>query len=193
MGDVPDFLRILALIIIVYAGSFNMRVRVFKKVSEPSLRLAFIGVLSTTILLALAAHFLFGLSWLASLILGAILGGTSSEVIIAFQDAIPKTSNTRDVLLAESILNSPLSVLIPLILFDIFTNQATGGNVSLSVFYLSKFWQMMSAGVGTGLIIGYATGRTMKFVEKELTPLLSFAVALVTYSLSVSVGGSTSS
>lgn len=190
MGDVPDFLRLLALIIIVYAGAFNMRMKTFKKVSDVAIRLAFIGVIITTIILGIASHYLLGLSWLASFLLGAIISGTSSEVVLAFEDIIPNVKHTRDTLVVESIINSPLCVLIPLIIFDVLTSEATGGTVSLSVLYLSKFWLMVTAGVGTGIIIGYVTGKLMRLTEKEFTPLLAFALALLTYSFSVNVGGS---
>jgi len=190
MGDVPDFLRLLALIIIVYAGAFNMRMRTFKKVSDVAIRLAFIGVIISTVLLGFAAHYLFNLSWFASFLLGAIVCGTSSEVVLAFQDIIPNVKRTKDILVVESIVNSPLCVLIPLIIFDVLTAEVSGGTVSLSVLYLSKFWLMVTAGVGTGIIVGYGTGKIMKSTEKEFTPLLAFALALISYSLSVNVGGS---
>jgi len=49
---------------------------------------------------------------------------------------------------------------------------------------------MVTAGVGTGIIIGYGSGKIMKLTEKDLTPLLAFALALLTYAFSVNVGGS---
>lgn len=190
MGDVPDFLRLLALIIIVYAGSFNIRMKTFKKVSDVAIRLAFIGVIITTLLLGAAAHYLLNLSWLASILLGAIISGTSSEVVLAFDDIIPNVKHTRDTLVVESIINSPLCVLIPLLIFDVLASGVSGGTVSLSVLYLSKFWLMVTAGVGTGILIGYGTGKLMASTEKEFTPLLALALALLSYSFSVNVGGS---
>ena len=56
--------------------------------------------------------------------------------------------------------------------------------------YLSQFWLMITAGVGTGLIIGLSVSRLFKGIREEYTPLLLFAIALITYALAIGVGGS---
>lgn len=191
MGTVPDFLRTLALIIIVFSGAFNMRMRVFKDVSADALKLAIIAVVLTTVLLAVFAHYILALAILPSFLLGAIVSGTSPEVVVAFKDMLPKKQSLLDTLLVESILNSPLSVLIPLIIFDIMAQQHLGASsVSLSVLYLGKFWLMLVAGVGTGVVMGALSSKLFRSAETEFSPLMAFAIALLTYMLSINVGGS---
>ncbi len=182
MGDIPDFLRLFALIIIVFAGSFNLTMREFKKVSEIATKLAFIGVLVTTILLGYFAHTLLGLDWTAAFLLGAIVSGTSSEVVFSFRRDLHE--DDLNILKVESIANAPLCVLLPLIFLDFYVNQA------LPTTYLSKFWLMMAGGVGTGVIIGFLAYKAFMTAEKEFSPLFSAALALVTYAMAVNAGGS---
>jgi cell volume regulation protein A len=86
----------------------------------------------------------------------------------------------------ESIFTDPLSVLLPILILDAFLiSPGIGSNL-----LVSQFWQMLAAGVGTGVIVGLASGHFLKKSERELSPTLSFAIALITYALAVNVGGS---
>jgi len=185
MGDVPDFLRILSLIIIVFAGSFHLKLSTLKKVSNMALKLSFVGFLFSTIVLGLFAHYIFDLSWISSFILGSIIGGTSTEVLSSFKDTL-KNNETLDLLTVESLFNSPLSVLIPLVLLDIIV----AGGIATSTFYIAQFWQLLAAGVGTGVLVGLAAGKIFRTTEKEISPIMGIAIALVTYALAQNVGGS---
>jgi cell volume regulation protein A len=186
MGDVPDFLRILALIVIVFASAFHLKMDTFKRVSNISLKLAFGGFFFSTFMLALLAHSVFGLSALSSILLGTIIGGSSSAAIVTFRKALQEEKETMNILLVESIFTDPLSVLLPILILDAFLiSPGIGSNL-----LVSQFWQMLAAGVGTGVIVGLASGHFLKKSERELSPTLSFAIALITYALAVNVGGS---
>ncbi|MFH1424270.1 MAG: cation:proton antiporter [archaeon] len=185
MGDIPEFLRTLALIIIVFASSFHLKLDTFKKVSNISLKMSFGGFFFTMFFMALCAHFIFGLSTLGSLLLGSIVGGTSSAAIYTFRGALEKEKHAFDILTVESIFTDPLTVLVPVLLLSAITGGVTSGT-----FYISQFWQMIAAGVGTGVVIGFAAVEVFKHTQRELSPILSFAIAMITYAMASNVGGS---
>lgn len=185
MGDIPDFLRVWALIIIAFAGSFHLKMTTFKKVSFTALKLAFIGFFFSTLFLGLVAHSIFGLSWFTSFLLGAIIGGTSSAVVLSFKDTLGK-SEVFDILLVESIFTDPLTVLLPVLLLDIYIV----GGVASSTVFLSRFWDMLAAGVGTGVIMGFAAGKLFTKMQKEMTAILGFSIAMLTYAFASNIGGS---
>ncbi len=190
MGMIPDFFRILALILVIFIGTFNLNFRVFKKYSNISLKLAFVGVLFNTVVLGLVAHFLFGMDIVYAFLVGAVISGTGSGVVFAFEHALSKCRSALTILKVESIFNSPISVLVPLIFLDL-VNIAPGDTLIIEPLkYLSQFWLMITAGVGTGLIVGLAVSRIFKGILKEYTSLLLFAVAMITYALAIGVGGS---
>ncbi|MDP6704309.1 MAG: cation:proton antiporter, partial [archaeon] len=185
MGDVPDFLRILSLVIIVFAGSFHLKLSTFKKVSRMAIKLAFVGFVVSVISLGAAAHWIFDMSWASSLILASIVGGTSSAAIFTFKKALGG-SEALSILTVESIFTDPLTVLVPVLLMNAFMS----GAIQSSTQFLGSFWQMISAGIGTGIIIGFLAAELFKREERELSPILSFAIAMITYSLARNVGGS---
>ncbi|MCD6496327.1 MAG: cation:proton antiporter [Candidatus Aenigmarchaeota archaeon] len=188
MGTIPDFFRTLALILVIFVGSFNLNFSVFKRYSSISIKLAFVGVLFNTVVLGLAASFLFSMDIIFALLLGAVVSGTGSGVVFAFEKALSKARTALTVLKVESIFNSPISVLVPLIFLDLV--NVTPGALIEPIKYLSQFWLMISVGVGTGLIVGLAAANLLKGTMREYTPLLLFSIALITYALATGVGGS---
>ncbi len=188
MGMIPDFFRTLALILVIFIGTFNLNFGVFKKYSNISLKLAFVGVLFNTVVLGLVASFFFQMDIVFAMLLGAVISGTGSGVVFAFEKALSKAKNALTILKVESIFNSPISVLVPLIFLDLV--NITPGALIEPMRYLSQFWMMITVGVGTGLIVGLAASRLFKGIMKEYTSLLLFAIALITYALATGVGGS---
>ncbi len=188
MGAVPDFLRILALIMVVFTGTFHLSFRVFKRYSDVSVKLAFVGVVFNTVVFGLVASFMFQLELVYALLLGAVISGTGTGVLSAFEGVLSKCKKSVTVIKVESIFNSPLTVLLPILFLDLVYLEP--GALIEPLRYMAIFWQMVAAGVGTGLIVGFAITKLLKSMLKEYTPLLVFAIALITYALAESVGGS---
>jgi cell volume regulation protein A len=188
MGAVPDFLRVLALILVVFTGTFNLSWKVFKRFSDVSVNLAFVGVIFSTAFLGLVAHLMFGLNPVYALLLGAVVGGTGTGVLYAFERALHRSKRALAIIKVESIFNSPLTVLLPLIFLGLVVLEP--GALFEPLKYLAQFWQMIAAGVGTGIVIGFAVSKIMKGMLKEYSSLILFSIALITYALAENVGGS---
>jgi cell volume regulation protein A len=188
MSVVPDFLRVLALALIVFVGAFNLDFKELKKFSDISVNIAFVVVLLNIIVIGVAAKLVFGLSWLPAFLIAAIVSGTDASVVFTFESTLKKQGKVLTVLKLESILNSPLSVLIPILILDLLA-QAPGTNVALGV-YISQFWQMIVAGIGSGVVIGLAITKVINKMLKEYSALIIFSIALLTFGLAESVGGS---
>lgn len=188
MSVVPDFLRTLALVLIVFTGAFNLNLTELKKFSDISVNLAFVIVFLNTIVLGVAAKIIFGLEWIPALLISAIISGTDSSVVFTFEDSLKKHGNVLTILKVESILNSPLSVLIPVLLLDLL--QMAPGTVLAPTVYISQFWQMIVAGIGSGVVIGLGISKIIGRILKEYSALMIFSIALLTFGLSEVVGGS---
>lgn len=189
MGIIPDFLRVLALIMIIFIGMFNLKFRIFKRLSSVSLKIVFIGVIFNTVFLGLVAAGMFSMDPVYAFLLAAAISGTGASVVMVLEDILSKESmKPLNILKIESILNSPISVLIPLLFLDLII--LAPGSIIEPMKYAGTFWQMIAAGLGTGIIIGFGISRIIKRVLEEYSPLLFFAIALLTYALAESVGGS---
>jgi cell volume regulation protein A len=188
MSVVPDFLRTLALILIVFTGAFNLNFDELKKFSDVSVTLAFLLVFLNTIVLGIAAKLIFGLTWIPALLIGAIISGTDASVVFTFEEPLKKYRDVLSILKVESILNSPLSVLIPVLFLDLL--KISPGTIVAPTFYLSQFWQMIVAGIGSGVVIGLGISKIISRMLKEYSSLIIISIALLTFGLSETVGGS---
>ena len=188
MGNIPDFLRTLALILVVFTGTFNLSIKTFKRFSDVSLNMALTGVVFNTVFLGFFASFLFGLDMTFSLLLGAVLGGTGSGAVFAFEKALFRNRKALTILKVESILNSPLTILFPMLFLDLLALQP--GSLFEPLKYANQFWLMIVAGVGTGLITGYGSAKILGKTLREYTVLLFLSIALITFAMAEVVGGS---
>jgi cell volume regulation protein A len=188
MGNIPDFLRILALILIVFTSMFNLGLRAFKRVGNIALNLALVGVVFNTLVLGLVLNFIFGFELVYSFVMAAVISGTGTGVIFAFEDSLKGAKRALNVVKVESILNSPLSVLFPILILNLIS--LSPGNVFEPMRYLSEFWVMVAVGAGVGLILGLSVTRLLHGMLKVYTPLMLFSIALISYALAVNVGGS---
>lgn len=188
MGNIPDFLRILALIMVVFTSMFNLGLRAFKRVGNTALNIALVGVVFNTLVMGLVASMVFGLDIMFSFVLAAVLSGTGTAVIFAFEDSLKSTRKALNVLKVESILNSPLSVLFPVLILGLMSMSP--GDIFEPMRYLGDFWVMVAVGVGVGAILGLAVTRVLHGMLKQYSALMLFAIALMTYALAENVGGS---
>lgn len=188
MSVVPDFLRVLALVLIVFVGAFNLNFKELRDFSDISVNIAFLVVALNIAVIGVAAKLIFGFGWLPSFLIAAIISGTDSSVVFTFEAPLKKHTNVLTVLKLESILNSPLSVLVPILILDLLA-QAPDSVVAPTV-YMSQFWQMIVAGIGSGVVIGLAITKVINRMLKEYSALIIFSIALLTFGLAESVGGS---
>lgn len=185
---IPDFLRILALIMVVFTSMFNLGLRAFKRVGSMALNLALVGVVFNTVVMGLVANLIFGFNLTYSFIMAAVISGTGTGVIFAFEDSLRGAKRALNVVKVESILNSPLSVLLPILILDLISLSPSGLIEPMK--YLSQFWVMVALGAGVGLILGLSVTRLLHGMLKEYTPLMLFSVALISYALAENTGGS---
>jgi cell volume regulation protein A len=188
MGEIPDFLRTLALILVVFTSTFNMGFKVFKRLGTLPIKLAFSGVVFNTIILGVSTHYIFGLDWVYALLLGAIISDTGPDVINTLKGAFKKSKKTLNTLNVESIFNTPIAVLLPFIFLSLVKIEP--GALLEPMKYVSNLWLMIAAGVGTGLLIGVFFSKVTKDLLKEYSALFLFSIALITFALAENIGGS---
>ncbi len=188
MGTIPDFLRVLALIMVVFTGTFNLGLRTFQKLGGLAINLAVAGVIITTVVMGLVANLFFGLDIIYSFLLAAVLSGTCTSVVFAFEDSLKKAGDTLKIIKLESVINSPLSVLLPILFLDLVAIEP--GAIIDPLQYLNQFWVMVAVGVGAGLILGVGITKILRGMLHKYSVLMLFAVALITYAMAENVGGS---
>ena len=105
-----------ALVLILFEGATRLRLDELKVAMAPALVLTGVSFVLTVAVVGALAMTLFGMRPAAGLCLGAIVGGTSSAVVIPMVAQLPLAQRTRTVLILESALSDVLCIVATLVL-----------------------------------------------------------------------------
>ena len=152
----------MALALILFDGGLRTRFATVRSVLAPAVILATFGVLLTAALTAPVAKYLLGMSWIESLLVGAVVASTDAAAVFFLIHARglrlrPRVGATLEV---ESGSNDPFAVLLTILLVEFL---ALGGGSWEHVF----FELVQQALLGT--IIGVLGGRAIVFVLNRLS------------------------
>jgi len=189
-----QFFAALALIIVMFDGGLHLKIFDVIKNSYKSALLGASGffasmILVTIILLICDFIGFIKISLINALILGSILGGTSSLIVIPLIRKAGVSSKVEGVLSVESALTDALAVVITLALIQIAVSSSANMQI-----VASQIAAQFAVGIVLGFIVGLLWLYTMKsnyimrMQNKSYT--LTFGVILLLYALTSFAGGS---
>jgi cell volume regulation protein A len=182
---ITPYFAALALIIILFDGGLNMDIREAVKNSPRALILAIIGWILNVIVTAAFTKVLLGWRLLDGLLLGSIVGGGSSIIVIALIRKLKVTEKIETVLSLESILTDVLCTV------GAFTaiNILLSGEVSIDA-------ALGSVGIafGVGILVGLGFGVAWLVIlerikEKPNAYMLTLAMLFLTYVVATNLNG----
>jgi len=182
-GNMPEIIRIIALIVIVFSAGFSLKFREVEEDGRLILSLATIGVFLTLFIISGITFALLSIPLLSAIVLGALLSGSDSAAITSVETG-DKSSRIKTILLSESIFNQPLTLILPLLLLDYLVTP------ELALLNVPKFFAMLIVGgiVGVG---GAFWGRKILAASKHRhEEIIGLAIAIGVYIISENFFGS---
>lgn len=149
-GEATSLFTTFALVFILFQGALSINIKALIKTLGPTVSLTLLNFIFTVIAVSLVAYFALDYSLLLSMLIGTILGGTSSAVVIPLVSNIEQIREKYKLALTiESALSDVLCIIGTLTLLQIIQ---TGEVVASSIFnsILSSF--------ALALIVGGAIG-----------------------------------
>ena len=141
---VPYFAAI-ALIIIMFDGGLNLDLKHMAKTAHFAIFLAIIGFVVSVVIVTVIAHYGIGWEWMDSILLGSIVGGSSSVIVFGLVRNIRVSEEGKNMLSFESAITDILATIIAFIMFQAILT----GEFSLTV---------LSETIGTALVVGLVLG-----------------------------------
>ncbi len=187
-ASLAQLIGIFALVIILFEGGLSTKWATIKPIAVPSLLLATVGVILTSLIVAVAARFVLDVTWLEGMLFGAIVGSTDAAAVFAALKNHNISEKLGATLEAESGTNDPMAMFLTLSFITLLTTDRVG---FLSV--AGDFFIQMGVGLAAGLLLGKAASWLINRVNLEssgLYPIIAMGFALLTYSLTAVVGGS---
>ena len=136
-----------AVAIVVFEGGLLLNIYDLRHTSRAVTGLISVGLLITTILSALLAHYVVGISWSVSILFGALISVTGPTVITPILEKVKVNRRVRSTLESESVIADPLGVILAAIIFTAITNKGEW------TFIVTHAIKTIAAGTITGIFV----------------------------------------
>jgi NhaP-type Na+/H+ or K+/H+ antiporter/predicted nucleic acid-binding Zn-ribbon protein len=133
--------------IVVFEGGLLLNIYDLKHTSRAVAGLTTVGLLITTTLGALLAHYIVGVSWSISLLFGALISVTGPTVITPILQKVRVNRRVRSTLESESVIADAFGVILAAIIFTAITNKGDW------TYIVTHGIQTILAGVITGIVV----------------------------------------
>lgn len=173
-AELAHALGFAALVLILAEGGLTTSWSEIRPAMRLGVSLATIGVAVSVLVVALAAHFLLGLPWQLSVLLGAVTSATDAAAVFSVLRVVPLPKRLTGSLEAESGLNdAPTVVLVVLV----SSGQAADQGVLLMVAIILL---ELAGGVLIGLAVGFGGAWVMRRAALPSSGLYPIAVLCLT-------------
>ena len=184
--EIVPYFAALALIIIMFDGGYNLHIGNVLKTAHFAIVLVILGFAVSVGIVAAFGHYGLGWEWMDSILLGAIVGGSSSIIVFGLVRKLRISDEAKSMLSFESALTDIFATIIAFILFEaILSGQ----------FNLDLLGQTIGRAVAVGLILGFGVGIPWMFFISKLTNaqhnyMLTLGVLFLLFFLANSFGES---
>lgn len=179
---------IVALALILFEGGLATSFADLRPVLRPSIGLALVGTILTALVTGVVAYSVFDLTFLESLLLGAILSATDGAAIFGLLRGSSLRRRLARTLEGEAGLNDPIAVL--LVLGFVAWMQEPGYGLPD---FLWLFGRQLALGAVVGLAVGVAAAYLLRRVGLQnagLYPVASITAAAVSFGAADVIHGS---
>jgi potassium/hydrogen antiporter len=188
------FVGSIALAVILFESGFGTPLQALRQAALPALSLATIGVVLTVAFFGAATHYLTGLSWTESFLLGAIVGSTDAAAVF-FLLRVGNTAirdRVRSTLEIESGSNDPIAIFMTLSLVGVAAMGDAENLSETAVQIATGFLREMGIGAAVGLFGGWVIVRLVERLELDrgLLPIFVIALSLLVFGLAGAAHGS---
>jgi cell volume regulation protein A len=179
---------VIGLAAIIYEGGLSTSWRRLRQVAAPAVLLSTVGVTATALLVAPAAHLLFHLPWLQSVLMGAIVSSTDAAAVFATLRFTTIRRRLARTLEAETGLNDPVAIALTLGLISWIQTRHSGfGGLLIEV--VRELGLGLVAGVTLAVAAAWLFARLPTTIG-AFAPVASLAAAALAYGLADVMGGS---
>jgi cell volume regulation protein A len=178
----------LSLVIILFNGGLGLEFSQARASAPRAIALALLGMAVSIIAATAFVYYVLHWEFMSSLLLGAIVGGTSPAIVMPLMGRGRVPAEVSSVLHIESALNGALVIVVALVILEVMT-VGTSGDIGPAIG--KAIGTRFLIGLGIGGAAGFAWLWVLTFIEGELyDDILTLAVLFLLYLAVESLQGS---
>ena len=170
--------------IILFEGGLTLKFSELPVIGGVASRLVTLGVLITWGMTAVAAHFVLGLGWAESTLLGAILSVTGPTVIGPLLRHVRPTGSIAPILKWEGIMIDPVGASLATLVFTAIVVSLEGGAVGSAAALIVARTILIGVGLGALAASGLLYFMRRYWIPDNLQIAVSLATVLGAFTLS---------
>ncbi|MDE0525429.1 MAG: cation:proton antiporter [Thaumarchaeota archaeon] len=186
VAQIVPYFAAVALIIIMFDGGLNLDLKSIARTAHFSIFLAVLGFVVSVAIVAALAYYWAGWWLMDSILLGTIVGGSSSVIVFGLVRNVRVSEGARSMMSFESAITDILATIIAFIMFEAILT----GEFSLAV---------LSETIGTAMMVGLVLGLgvgipwmyvTTKFANAQHGYMLTLGILFVLFFMANTFGES---
>lgn len=179
---------IIALLMIVFDSAAEFKLKEINTFSGEAVKIAIVFLLMNLVFLTALTKLAFGINIYLCTIFAVLMAATSSDAVLSQLKDVKQRG--LEILKLESIINTPLTVLLPFVILDLMKSSIGIDMMSKFLEEAAPFLQQFITGIGAGVIIGVIIFKLMaKHFSRVYSPLGVVVAALLSYVLAENLGG----
>ena len=181
-------IAVVALLVILFDGGLHIGIGRFRRSLGPILGLGVVGTFLTAGVLALAAHYLLGFSWIESGLIGAAVAPTDPAVTFSVFGAREIRGRSGTILEGEAGVNDPVGIALMIGMIELASEDDGSLLVVAEEFAIEMTLGLVVGIVGALLLL--PVFRRVQLTGPALYPIRVLSGAGIVYGLAAIVGGS---
>ncbi|NJP50478.1 potassium/proton antiporter [Streptomyces sp. SBST2-5] len=178
-----------ALGIILVEGGLTTQWSSVRPVLAPASVLATVGVALSVVVTATGAHYLLGMNWQLSLLLGAIVSSTDAAAVFAVLRSLPLPKKLTSLVEAESGFNDAPTIILVLV----FSTTATAADLPGPVSLIGNLLYQLGVGGALGVLVGRLGSLALRHIALPATglyPLATVGFGIIAFAAAGAVNAS---
>jgi cell volume regulation protein A len=188
VAPASELIASLALVVILFSAGLEFEFKKILSGAPRAIPLVLLGVGVSIASIAAFTYYLLDWGLMDSLLLGTVVGGTSSAIVVPLISRARVPDQVSSLLSLESALNSPIVIVLALVFIGAMSSGETGLQVSIIG---QDIGIRFGVGIGIGVAVGFFWLWMLTVLEKDpYSDIVTLAIVFLFYFVVEALNGS---